>query len=190
MFVHAFALILSPHPFPTISRSNKGGLEQAVNSCNCLSRPLRWVRVMLELLPPPAPPPTLPARWGPFVNPATDKTGSPPCGQGSIGCATKIRASSLQHEEEARGHQHARYPPTRGEGAATATAAGGGGRGGAAVATAGATEATLSASSPSGRRSAGSGQHTSSPGEHATPSSSSSSFFSDPREQQHNYRKR
>eukprot|EP00752_Nemacystus_decipiens_P013317 g11795.t2 len=31
-----------------------GGLEQALDSCDCLSPPLRWVRIPLELLPPPA----------------------------------------------------------------------------------------------------------------------------------------
>ncbi|CAN0433941.1 unnamed protein product, partial [Ectocarpus sp. 12 AP-2014] len=33
----------------------KGGLEQALGSCDCLSPPLRWIRIPLEILPPPMP---------------------------------------------------------------------------------------------------------------------------------------
>lgn len=39
-------------PFPPTPI--KGGLEQALDFCDCLSPPLRWVRIPLELLPPPA----------------------------------------------------------------------------------------------------------------------------------------
>ncbi|CAM9288777.1 unnamed protein product, partial [Laminaria digitata] len=44
-----------------------GGLEQALNGFDCLSPPLRWVRLPLELLPPPAPAP----------NPTRRSTGAP-----------------------------------------------------------------------------------------------------------------
>lgn len=54
---------LSTPPSPSLLRARpshflllfptKGGLEQALSCCDCLSPPLRWIRIPLEVLPPP-----------------------------------------------------------------------------------------------------------------------------------------
>lgn len=119
---------------PAPSLPIKGGLEQALNSLDCLSPPLRWVRLPLELLPPPAPAPN-PTRRSSSVDPLDTATdGSVYQRSRGYGCgssATTDRSVPLAEERTEGGRQsHLRGSVPRPKEVAAAEAAGAGPRAG------------------------------------------------------------
>lgn len=108
MFTHRLELctglpasFLSHRPRP----SAKGGLEQALGSCDCLSPPLRWIRIPLELLPPPMPRSSAAATRRITNHPTTTSFPRPAPGKAEHH-ATRSSASNLLHSPGASGgHQ-------------------------------------------------------------------------------------